>query len=189
MTDSPYLTGQLLVAMPTMPDPRFERTVIYLCAHSEQGAMGLIVNKALHKLPYGELMSQLNIDSPIRVPEAETTVHFGGPVETGRGFVLHTTDYAEASTLTVDSEISLTATIEVLKAIGDARGPRQRLLALGYAGWAPGQLDTEIQENGWLAVPADEELVFDIGLDSKWDRAVAKIGIDVAMLSGEAGRA
>jgi putative transcriptional regulator len=181
-------TGQLLMAMPQMSDPRFARSVVYLCAHSDEaGAMGLIVNKQLASLTLGELFAQLDIE-PSAVPDLRP-VHFGGPVEAGRGFVLHTADYREEATLHVGGNISVTATLEVLRAIGKNRGPRRSLFALGYAGWAPGQLDAEIQANGWLSVPADDEIVFASDDDGKWNRALAKLGIDLSALSSEAGHA
>ena len=182
------LTGQLLVAMPQMSDPRFARSVVYLCAHSDEaGAMGLIVNKQLAALTLGELFAQLDIE-PSAVAGLRP-VHFGGPVEAGRGFVLHTADYREEATLHVGGNISVTATLEVLRAIGKNRGPRQSLFALGYAGWAPGQLDAEIQANGWLVVAADSYLVFDTEDDGKWQRALAKLGVSPEMLSADSGRA
>ena len=183
----PYLEGQLLVAMPTMADPRFARTVIYMCAHSEDGAMGLVVNKLLESLSFSDLLEQLELD-PAHVNKS-IPVHFGGPVEAARGFVLHSTDYTHEATMQVDDDFALTATIDVLKAMAEGSGPRLSMLALGYAGWAPGQLDREIQENGWLTVPADEELVFDEAQDGKWERAVGRLGIDPGNLSGFAGRA
>ena len=181
-------TGQLLVAMPQMSDPRFARSVVYLCAHSDEaGAMGLIVNKQLASLTLGELFAQLDIE-PSAVPDLRP-VHFGGPVEAGRGFVLHTADYREEATLHVGGNISVTATLEVLRAIGKDQGPRQSLFALGYAGWAPGQLDAEIQANGWLSVAADDEIVFGSDQDRKWNRALAKLGIALSVLSSDAGHA
>ena len=182
------LTGQLLVAMPQMQDPRFARSVVYLCAHGgDSGAMGLIINKQLGSLTMGELFAQLDIE-PSAVANLRP-VHFGGPVEAGRGFVLHTADYREEATLHVDGNISVTATLEVLRAIGKDQGPRQSLFALGYAGWAPGQLDAEIQANGWLSVAADDEIVFGSDQDRKWNRALAKLGIDLSVLSSDAGHA
>jgi putative transcriptional regulator len=182
------LAGQLLVAMPQMLDQRFARSVIYLCAHSEDaGAMGLVVNKLLNSLTMGELFAQLDI-SPSRIVNSRP-VHFGGPVEAGRGFVLHTSDYSEDATLVVDDNMAVTATLEILRAIGKGQGPRHSLFALGYAGWAPGQLDAEIQANGWLSVAADNDIVFDPDQDGKWRRALAKLGIDLSMLSTDAGHA
>jgi len=182
------LTGQLLVAMPQMTDPRFARSVVYLCAHSEgEGAMGLVVNKLFESLSMGELLTHLNLDP--HVMGRTRPVHFGGPVEPGRGFVLHTADYREEATLIVGDGFAITATLDILRAIGKGGGPRRSLLALGYAGWAPGQLDAEMQANGWLSVPADSDLVFDHDFDAKWQRALAKLGIDLTMLSTEVGRA
>jgi len=186
-SDDGYLTGQLLIAMPSIGDPRFERTVIYLCAHSAEGAMGLIINKLADEIDFDELLQQLNVDAGD--PRQQIRVHVGGPVETGRGFVLHTTDYQQESTLLVSDDVGLTATVDILRAIAEGSGPRQCLLALGYAGWAPGQLDGEIQANGWLHVNADLPLVFDSDLENKWSRAVSKVGIDPSFLSSDAGHA
>ena len=185
--DGGYLTGQLLVAMPTMADPRFERSVIYLCAHSSEGAMGLVVNKLAGSLTFPDLLEQLGIDGPDA--REDIRVHFGGPVETGRGFVLHSAEYLQDSSLQVNDAFALTATVDILRDLAYGSGPRQALLALGYAGWGPGQLDQETQKNGWLHVEADELLVFDGGLEDKWDRAIRKLGFDAAMLSGDAGHA
>ncbi|MEE8500917.1 MAG: YqgE/AlgH family protein [Kiloniellales bacterium] len=182
-----YLTGQLLIAMPHMRDRRFERTVIYVCAHNSDGAMGLVVNRLVGSVTFPDLLGQLGIDA--EAASKEIQVHFGGPVEAGRGFVLHSGDYRHDSTLHVDEEMALTATVDILQDIAHGHGPRRSLLALGYAGWGPGQLDSEIQANGWLNVAADEGLVFDDDLDSKWERAIAKLGIDLTLLSGDAGHA
>jgi putative transcriptional regulator len=182
------LSGQLLVAMPQMLDQRFARSVVYICAHTgEAGAMGLVINKLIGSLTMGELFSKLDL-SPSREVQS-CPVHFGGPVEAGRGFVLHTADYSEDATLIVDDNIALTATLDILRAMGQGRGPRQSLFALGYAGWAPGQLDAEIQANGWLSVAADDGIIFDPDDDRKWNRALAKLGIDLTMLSTDAGHA
>lgn len=181
------LAGQLLVAMPQMQDHRFARSVIFLCAHNDEGAMGLVVNKLIDSLTLPELLQQLGITAE-RL-DGSATVHFGGPVEAGRGFVLHSTDYAEDGTLVVGNNVALTATLDILRAMGRGEGPRRSLLALGYAGWGPGQLDAEIQANGWLHVAADEEIVFDASLADKWQRALAKLGVDLIALSGEAGHA
>ncbi|NQV45610.1 MAG: YqgE/AlgH family protein [Rhodospirillales bacterium] len=185
--DDTYLTGQLLVAMPGIGDERFSKTVIYLCAHSEEGAMGLVINQEIDSLTFPDLLEQLGIEpDPVAT---QIQVQFGGPVESGRGFVLHSPDYVQDGTLVVDNSIALTATVDILRAIADGEGPRNTMLALGYAGWGPGQLDTEIRSNGWLHVPADDELVFGGDLDSKWERAMTKIGIDPRMLSDVAGNA
>ena len=182
-----YLTGQMLIAMPQMQDPRFSRTVVYICAHTAEGAMGLVVNRLFNALSFPDLLEQLNI-KPTPICD-QIRVHFGGPVEAGRGFVLHSTDYVQETTLLVDELVGLTATVDVLKAIAEGQGPRSSLLALGYAGWAAGQLDTEIRDNAWLNVSADEDLLFGEGIDDKWQRAIAKIGVDFSMLSGDAGHA
>ena len=185
--ESGYIEGQLLIAMPTMSDPRFERTVIYLCAHSSAGAMGLVINKPLKNITFSELIEQLGIeDVP---PRDDIQLHFGGPVETGRGFVLHSTDYVREATVKVGEEVAMTATVDVLKAIAGGEGPDKTILALGYAGWRPGQLEGEIQANGWLHCDADPELIFASELDRKWPGAVGKLGIDPSLLSMDAGHA
>src|SRR5262249_44440078 len=182
------LTGQLLIAMPQMMDPRFARSVVYVCAHSgDEGAMGLVVNKVLPSVTMDELLSHLKLE-PSQLNRARP-VHFGGPVEPGRGVVLHSLDYREQATLSIGDEFAVTATLDILRAIGKGEGPRQNLLALGYAGWAPGQLDAELQANGWLCVDADADLMFDDDVDTKWQRAIAKIGIDLTALSSDAGHA
>ena len=181
--DDGYLTGQFLIAMPTMGDPRFERTVIYMCAHSADGAMGLVVNRVASEIDFPELLNQLEIETDgIKNPIPVLT---GGPVETGRGFVLHSMDYSQDSTLKVTDEVGLTATVD----IAEGEGPEKSLLTLGYAGWSSGQLDNEIQANGWLNVSSDTSILFDEDLNSKWDRAVRKVGIDPSFLSAEAGHA
>lgn len=181
------LAGQFLIAMPAMDNPRFSRTVIYMCAHSREGAMGLVVNRLFSGIGFPDLLEQLKIETVTIA--ADPRIHYGGPVETGRGFVLHTGDFMRDGTLAVDDDIALTATIDILRAIAEGRGPRHSLLALGYAGWGPGQLDAEIQANGWLHAPADQAILFDRDLDTKWERAIAKLGVSVSMLSGEAGHA
>ena len=185
--DTAYLTGQLLIAMPQMSDPRFERSVIYICAHNRDGAMGLVLNNLLDQLTLSELLVHLGIAAQAKL--GESRVHFGGPVDSALGFVLHSTDYTDEGTTVIAGGIALTATIDILRAIGDGQGPRQRLLALGYAGWGPGQLDAEIQANGWLHGPVDDGILFDPDQDTKWQRAIRKLGIDFAMLSTEAGHA
>ncbi|WP_119462127.1 YqgE/AlgH family protein [Rhodospirillaceae bacterium SYSU D60014] len=182
-----YLTGQLLVAMPQMRDVRFTRTVIYVCAHNADGAMGLVLNRLVESISFPALLAQLGIDSGDLGEEIR--VHFGGPVESGRGFVLHSADYVHNGTMLVDEGVALTASIDILKDMADGTGPRHSLLALGYAGWGPGQLDAEMQANGWLSVPPDEQLIFGNDLDTKWEHAIGKIGIDINQLSGEAGHA
>jgi putative transcriptional regulator len=182
------LTGQLLVAMPQMQDPRFARSVVYLCAHSgEAGAMGLVINKTIDALTIDELYAHLSIE-PVRLNHPRY-VHFGGPVDPSRGFVLHSPDYQEEGTLGISDEFAMTATLDILRAMGKGEGPRRSILALGYAGWAPGQLDAEIHANGWLSVAADADLVFGEADDSKWQRALAKLGVSPEMLSTDAGHA
>jgi len=181
------LAGQLLVAMPQMRDPRFARTIIYMVAHTEDGAMGLVLNRILGSITFPDLLQQLNIG--VTDAAHNIHVHFGGPVETGRGFVLHSTEYYQGATLRVDDRVSLTATVDILRDMATGAGPRHCMLALGYAGWGPGQLEDELQRNGWLHVGADENLIFGSDLDGKWEQAIAKIGIDFTMLSSEVGHA
>ncbi|TBW34965.1 YqgE/AlgH family protein [Siculibacillus lacustris] len=188
-----FLDGQILIAMPGMEDKRFERALVYLCAHSADGAMGVILNQPSPQPSFADLLVQLEVipeDERITLPPLARAmrVQTGGPVETSRGFVLHSSDYfAENATLPIDERFSLTTTLEVLKAIADGRGPQRAMLALGYAGWGAGQLESEIQWNGWLHCPADPELVFDTDLDRKYDRALKKLGIDIGLLSRDAG--
>ena len=191
-----YLDCQFLIAMPAMSDRRFARAVIYMCAHSTQGAMGLIVNQRAPHISFPELLEKLSIGSEpktgaMRRPRLiDMDVHVGGPVDTGLGFVLHSSDYfAEDSTLPINDDVSLTATVEILRAIASGNGPHRAILALGYAGWRPGQLEDEIQANGWLHCPADLDLLFDRNLDQKYERALSKIGINPSHLVNEAGHA
>lgn len=193
--ESSFLDGQLLVAMPRMSDRRFARSVIYMCAHSEEGAMGLIVNQRANHITGPDLLERLGIETRSEDDEISNdllalSIQVGGPVETGRGFVLHSEDYfSEDSTLTIESGICLTATIDILKAIVAGKGPNRAMLALGYAGWSPGQLESEIQANGWLSCPADPDIVFGADLESKYTRAMAKLGINLSHLVGDAGHA
>lgn len=182
------LTGRMIIAMPNIGDPRFERAVIYLFAHRSHGAMGLIVNRATDEIEFRDLLGQLGLDIG---PEAQDiVVRFGGPVEVERGFVLHSPDYyRDEATLRIDDDISMTATVDVLRAMAAGEGPKRALFALGYAGWGPGQLEREIIQNGWLHCEADAELVFDDIDDTKWNRALAKIGVDPSLLSSAAGSA
>jgi putative transcriptional regulator len=190
-----YLDGQLLIAMPSMTEGPFARTVVYLCAHSADGAMGIMINQPAPQITFPDLLVQLEIiprGAGIRLPvrARHMQVHRGGPVETGRGFVLHSSEYfIESSTLPIDEHVSLTATLEILKAIAAGTGPASAMLALGYAGWSPGQLDTEIQANGWLHCPAIPDLIFDTDLEGKYTRALAMLGVDPGRLSPEAGHA
>jgi len=184
-----FLEGKLLIAMPAMPDPRFEKSVIFICSHSAQkGAMGLIINKPIDGLSFHELMSKLGIG--ITADRADAPILFGGPVQMGRGFVLHSAEYAgEETTLPITPEISLTATVDILRAISEGRGPEKAVLALGYAGWGVGQIEAEIMANGWIHCDADTRLVFDTDYQSRWQTALAKLGADISGLSAEAGRA
>ena len=190
-----YLDGQMLIAMPRMRDERFARTLIYICAHSSEGAMGIVVNQPASNIKFPDLLVQLDVISDsdlIRLPPSAGAIQVlkGGPVEPGRGFVLHSSDYfVENSTLPIDNGICLTATLDVLKAIAKGNGPGNALLALGYAGWEAGQLETEIQENGWLHCSADPDLIFGLDVGNKYDRALKKLGIHAGMLSSEAGHA
>jgi putative transcriptional regulator len=190
-----YLDGQMLIAMPAMADERFARSLIYICAHSSEGAMGIIVNHPAPNIRFPDLLVQLEVipaSERILLPgrAEQVKVLKGGPVETGRGFVLHSADFfIENSTLPIDDEICLTATLDILKAIARGDGPSNAILALGYAGWAPGQLEQEIQQNGWLHCAADTELIFGKDVEHKYERALAKIGIGLGMLSSEAGHA
>jgi putative transcriptional regulator len=190
-----FLDGHLLIAMPSMADKRFARSVIYICAHSADGAMGIVINKLATEVAFRELLVQLDIvktRNRSRLPAHvdRVRVHRGGPVETGRGFVLHSADFfLDHATLPIADGICLTATLEILRAIAEGHGPGNAILALGYAGWAAGQLEFEIQSNGWLHSPADRGLLFDDDVEGKYDRAMAKIGVEPAMLSMEAGHA
>lgn len=182
-----FLTGQLLIAMPAMEDPRFTHSVIYLCAHTAEGAMGLVLNRPLQRPKFDDLLRQLEV-APVP-PARRIRLCAGGPMDNARGFVLHTTDWTGEGSLRVNDTLALTASLDVLKAIAEGHGPREGLLALGYAGWGPGQLDAEIQQNAWLSVPADETIVFDADHDTKWRRALGKLNIDPLLLSGAAGHA
>lgn len=187
-TSLPHLDGKLLIAMPSMGDPRFEKTVIYICAHSDDGAMGLIVNKPAKDLKFDDLLEQLKIKSDRSIEGVD--VFYGGPVEYGRGFVLHSQDYdTKDSTLSVNDEFGMTATLDILKDISNGEGPDACLLALGYAGWGPGQLEGEIRANGWLTCDADQNLVFSKDPKGKWLAALETLGIDPRMLSAAGGSA
>lgn len=201
MIKATYLDGQLLLAMPGMTDPRFDRSVIYMCSHSEEGAMGLVINCRAANIDFAGLLEQLDVKFD---PEnlsgeqgkmsktgagEEVLLHAGGPVEVGRGFILHTADYIQNSTMVISETIALTATIDILSDIAQGTGPKNYIVALGYTGWGEGQLEEEINRNSWLNIEADEELLFRTDLDLKWARAMAKLGVDIAMLSSHAGNA
>lgn len=188
-----FLDGQMLIAMPGIGDSRFDRSLIYMCAHSENGAMGLIVNKPAPMMFFSDIVAQLEI------PNLDETAHlsadlqalpvlFGGPVEQNRGFVLHSRDYfSKNASLAIRDDIALTATVEILEAIARGNGPTKLIMTLGYSGWVAGQLEDEILRNGWLNCEADEALLFDSDQDSKYDRALRKLGVDPLMLSADAG--
>lgn len=189
------LEGQFLIAMPSLRDGPFARSVVYLCAHRVDGAMGLIINQRADEIDFGALLVQLGIvpsGQAIRLPPRAETVRVlrGGPVEIGRGFVLHSADYGSSdSTVKIADNVCLTATIDILRAIAKGSGPAHAVLALGYAGWSSGQLESEILANGWLTSPADPELIFDTDDANKYDRALARLGVDLGALSSEAGHA
>ena len=188
-----FLDGQFLIAMPGMADANFARTVVYICAHSEDGAMGFVINRP-QQLSFSDVLLHLDLlgeEEVIRLPGAtlDFPIRCGGPVESGRGFVLHSDDYLSESSIPVSDDICLTATLDIVRAISRGRGPQRGLMMLGYAGWGAGQIENEIGANGWLTCPAQEELIFDTNLDSKYERALGLMGITPAMLSREAGHA
>jgi putative transcriptional regulator len=194
LSSNGYLDGQLLIAMPSMADPRFHRAVIYVCAHSSEGAMGLVINQRAPHITLPKLLEQLEIapsgSRPARIRSTAMAVHAGGPVETSRGFVLHSSDYFAAdSTLPINESVCLTATVDILKAIAKGSGPNKAILALGYAGWASGQLEREIQSNSWLNCPADYDIVFDGDLENKYARALHTLGVHPSHLVGISGHA
>lgn len=183
-----FLEGKLLIALPGMSDPRFEKSVIFMCAHSAEGAMGLIVNKPIEGLGFQDLVKNLNIRVKSNAPDSP--VLFGGPVDTGRGFVLHSSEYRSGDgTMPVTSEISLTATLDILRAMAEGQGPEQAAFTLGYAGWGPGQIEDEIRLNGWVHCDADSKIIFDTDMVGKWSAALRKLGIDLSLLSTNSGRA
>jgi putative transcriptional regulator len=183
-----FLQGKLLIAMPGMGDPRFEKSVIFMCSHSEEGAMGIIVNKPIEQLRFREMVERLDLKLNDKTPDMP--VLFGGPVEDSRGFVLHSPDYkAEDATVSVLTDVSLTGTMDILRELAGGAGPAKALFALGYAGWGPGQIESEIRLNGWVHCDADGTIVFDTDLDGKWRNALLCLGIDITLLSSQAGRA
>lgn len=187
-TNDGFLLGKLLVALPGMPDPRFEKSVILMCAHSDQGAMGIIVNKPFEGLSFRDLVERLDVKVTADTPDPP--ILFGGPVGTGQGFVLHSSEFGNGeATMPVTSEISLTATIEILRAIAEGRGPQKALFALGYAGWGPGQIENELMSNGWIPCDVQKDILFDLDCALKWQAALGSIGADISGLSAEAGRA
>jgi len=187
MSFSTSLTNHFLIAMPGLQDPNFSRTVTYVCEHTEQGAMGIVINRPMD-IRLGEVLSQLEIES--QDPAVlDTFVYLGGPVQTERGFVLHSAGQSFESTLCVTPEICVTTSRDVLEAIADGRGPARKLIALGYAGWGGRQLEDEMSANAWLSGPADEEIIFRLPADARWQAAANLLGVDLNLLSGEAGHA
>nr|WP_316652939.1 YqgE/AlgH family protein [uncultured Gellertiella sp.] len=188
-----HFDGQFLIAMPGIFDHNFSRTVIYVCAHSPDGAMGFILNRK-QAITFPEILLHLKMidqNEAIMLPSStrDFPIQTGGPVETGRGFVLHSDDYLSGSSIPVSEDICLTATLDIVRAISDGSGPKRATMLLGYAGWGPGQLEQEIGRNGWLHCAPDDDLIFDPDLDAKYERALALMGISPAMLSAEAGHA
>lgn len=186
-----YLSGQILLAMPGMGDVRFDRAVIYMCAHDENGAMGLVINNVVPGLKFGSLLKELDVGADIKIPSDIVTLPVinGGPVETARGFLLHSKDFKHEDTVDINDHFSLTGTIDALKEVAAGQGPKDMVFTLGYAGWSAGQLDDEMHKNAWLTCDANESLIFNTAPHDMWDAAVAQIGIDPALLSSEAGRA
>ena len=189
-TDNPQsgLEGQFLIAMPGIGDLRFHRSVIFICAHSDEGAMGLIINKSSEDLKFTDLLKQLEID-PDENTDGAMPIRIGGPVEATRGFVLHSTDYGDDSVLEIKGGYRLTGTVDILRAIARGRGPENHMIALGYTGWAPGQLETELQQNGWLSCDAEHALIFAPDDGSKWVKALSNLGISPELLSAGGGNA
>ncbi len=183
-----FLTGQLIMSMPSMDDIRFTRTVIYICVHNDDGAMGIVINRLIDNLNLDAVLNQLNIGTENKIND-NIDIHFGGPVEIGRGFVLHSDDYSKQATVKLNNNISLTASIDILNDIAIGIGPKEKILTLGYAGWGAGQLEEEIKQNMWLHCPSDKELIFGDDLENKWHDALSKIGVDISMLSNDAGHA
>lgn len=185
--DDAYLTGQVLIAMPALRDPPFARSVIFVCAHTGDGAMGIVLNRPLAKPSFEDLLQQLDVSpSP---PARRLRLCEGGPVDGARGFVLHTADWTGDGSLRVDNHTALTASLDILQAVAAGEGPAKGLLALGYANWGPGQLDDEIQQNAWLTAQPESDLLFDAACDTKWVRALASLRVDPVKLSDTAGHA
>lgn len=190
-SDDNYLTGKLLLAMPRMGDRRFDNAVIFICAHDENGAMGIVINESIPDMEFKDLISQLKLESDINIDpdNIDLPVMCGGPVEKGRGFLLHSSDFSRADTMRVNKTYGVTGTVDALKQLAAGKGPDDVIFALGYAGWDAGQLEAELQDNAWLVVDSDYDLIFSNDPEEKWNLAIAKLGIDPVMLSGEAGRA
>lgn len=194
-TDNPptveasYLSGKLLLAMPGIGDPRFHRSVIFLCVHDEQGAMGLVINTEVPDINFGQVIDNLGLQSDIEVDldALKFPVISGGPVEGSRGFLLHTAEFRHQDTIEISPEFSLTGTTDALQDIIDGKGPDEALFILGYAGWTAGQLEQELQQNAWLVLDPDPDLVFAPDIQAKWTLALDKLGLDPALLSSDTG--
>lgn len=184
---SGYLAGQFLLAMPHLQDPRFEKAVIYICGHDTNGAMGLVVNKHLGDLTLKGLLEYLNLSH--ESIKRDLPIFFGGPIDSGRGFILHSDDFSHPGTVPLGNHISLTATVDILQSIAEGNGPKDCLLAMGYVGWGPNQLDSDLHSNKWLQVEADPELLFHTPIEKKWEKAIAKLGVTPESLSEEFGQA
>lgn len=184
--DSPF-RNQLLIAMPGLQTDAFTKSVVYICAHSQAGAMGIVINQQLPSVAFKDLLSQL--DLPLSGVRVDPIVHFGGPIETGRGFVLHSTDFMREDTVRINENIGITGTVDILRAIAEGTGPHKSIFALGYAGWGPGQLEAEVQSSVWLTMPADDDILFGADVSHKWERAMTKIGVNTLNLSSETGHA
>jgi len=181
------LTGQIIVSMPSLEDERFYKTVIYMCAHSSEGSMGIIINKKIDYDLYPDLLEQLGIDKPL--DKKKLFIRYGGPIESGRGFVLHSDDMIRKETLNIDKGVALTSTAEFFDDLSIGKGPKNSILALGYAGWAPGQLEAEILQNSWMSLPIDTSFLFDDEVSRKWTQAYKIMGVDPNNLSFQSGRA
>ena len=181
------LTGQIIVSMPSLEDERFYKTVIYMCAHSSEGSMGIIINKKIDYDLYPDLLEQLGIDKPL--DNKKLFIRYGGPIESGRGFVLHSDDMIRKETLNIDKGVALTSTAEFFDDLSIGKGPKNSILALGYAGWAPGQLEAEILQNSWMSLPIDTSFLFDDEVSRKWTQAYKIMGVDPNNLSFQSGRA
>ena len=181
------LTGQIIVSMPSLEDERFYKTVIYMCAHSSEGSMGIIINKKIDYDLYPDLLEQLGIDKPL--DKKKLFIRYGGPIESGRGFVLHSDDMIRKETLNIDKGVALTSTAEFFDDLSIGKGPKNSILALGYAGWAPGQLEAEILQNSWMSLPVDTSFLFDDEVSRKWTQAYKIMGVNPNNLSFQSGRA
>lgn len=189
--DKNYLNGQILLAMPSMGDPRFYKAAIYVCAHDEKGAMGIVINHVLAGLEFGSLLKDLEIEANITLPKRlqHLPVLCGGPVETARGFLIHSNDFKQPDTIKVQDNIFVTGTIDALMALTEDQAPKSMIFALGYAGWGAGQLEKEMRENVWLTLPATPSLIFSENIGNIWDQGLSTIGVTPAQLTSSMGNA